>query len=82
VIKVLELSAETVAFLFQVFEYRCEICHPGILAGHLSFDYDRSAEYYMLRSLIWIEGDGDEKLPGLLELVLGGILTPGAISKK
>ena len=29
-----ELSTETVAFLFQVFDYRCEISHGGILAGH------------------------------------------------
>jgi hypothetical protein len=34
VIKAFELSAEMVAFLFQVFEYRGEISHAGILAGH------------------------------------------------
>ena len=33
-IKVFELSTETVAFLFQVFEYRGEISHAEILAGH------------------------------------------------
>jgi hypothetical protein len=34
VVKAFELNTETVAFLFQVFEYRGEISHPEILAGH------------------------------------------------
>ena len=34
VIKAFELSTETVAFLFQVFYYRAEICHEEILAGY------------------------------------------------
>jgi len=34
VIKAFELRTETVAFLFQVFEYRGEIIHEEILAGH------------------------------------------------
>jgi hypothetical protein len=34
VIKTFELSTEMVAFLFQVFEYRGEISHEEILAGH------------------------------------------------
>ena len=59
-IEAFELSAETVAFLLQGFEYRGEIGHAGILAGHQSFDYDRATAYYMLRSLIWIESDDDE----------------------
>jgi hypothetical protein len=59
-IKTFKLGTETVAFLFQILEYRGEISHGGILAGHRSFDYDRSTAYHMLRSLIWIESDDDE----------------------
>ena len=33
-IKAFELSTDTVAFLFQVFDYRCEIGHREILAGN------------------------------------------------
>ena len=33
-IKAFELSTEAGAFLFQVLEYRGEISHAGILAGH------------------------------------------------
>ncbi len=32
-IKAFGLNSETVAFLCQVFEYRCEISHAEILAG-------------------------------------------------
>ena len=39
-IQAFELSTETGAFLFQVFEYRGEICHQEILAGY-SFPHSR-----------------------------------------
>jgi hypothetical protein len=34
VIEAFKLSTEAAAFLLQVFDYRGEISHSGILAGH------------------------------------------------
>jgi hypothetical protein len=57
VIKAFELNGETVAFLCQVFEYRCEIRHAEILAGMAVWNDNLSLRTFTAQ--IWPAASGD-----------------------